>query len=349
MRKNKVLFFGSGDFPYFSFVDLITNENYDVAGLVTTDYKSLYGYRKMEEIAVEANIPVFKPKDVEDPQFLDAIEQLNADIFCVISYKYLPYSVISKCRHYAFNIHASVLPFLRGAAPINWAIRYGFRQTGLTSFLLSDKIDCGDIIHNDVCNIEDGEDYDSLFNKLSCMCVNNMNKTLDKLSDALSRNAVLDTIKQITYSNTYQEILHAPKLNKSNSMRYVLDAATTEGVMRYIRSFPKAHGATLCFRTFRKGKNIWEQGNEVRFKVYEAEEGDFPFTENLKLEKDGEHTKSVFTDGKKLLLLRTCKSEGAHCISIKKIQLPGKKILDVEEFIKGFQYLHDKNSFVTLA
>jgi len=172
-----VVFFSSGDFGIPTLKALIENEKYNVKGVVTSNDKAVYNDKRIADIADANGIPCCIPSnDDELYYFLENIKDDKSDFgnnlyYCVISYKKLSDRILSLVDGRAMNVHASILPFLRGAAPINWAIRLGFKETGLTAFKLSDKIDRGDIINSMFVNINDDETYDSLFKKLSDKCV----------------------------------------------------------------------------------------------------------------------------------------------------------------------------------
>ena len=122
--KQKILFFGSGDFPVRTFRMLIAN-GYEIAGLVTSKDRVFFESERLSDIANANNIPVYVPRTTDEPELLQWLDEHPADIFCVISYKYLKSDVLSKAKT-AFNVHASLLPFLRGANPITWAIMNNF-------------------------------------------------------------------------------------------------------------------------------------------------------------------------------------------------------------------------------
>ena len=171
-----IVFFSSGDFGIPTLKALIEDKRYNVKGIVTSKDKVVYNDKRILDIAKENGIPCCIPSNEEELYcFLEPIknnefETDNNLYYCVISYKKLSDRILSLVEGRAMNIHASILPFLRGAAPINWAIRLGFKQTGLTAFKLSDKIDCGDIIYSMFVDINKDETYDSLFEKLSNKC-----------------------------------------------------------------------------------------------------------------------------------------------------------------------------------
>ena len=157
-KRFRILFFGSGDFPVRTLEHLI-NTGYDISGVVTSHDKNHFEEKRVRDIARENNIDCITVGSTREPELLQWLDAHPAEIFCVISFKYLPKEVLTRASLCAFNIHASLLPFLRGAAPINRAILYGFKETGLTAFRLTDKIDCGNILENTKVSIDAVENF----------------------------------------------------------------------------------------------------------------------------------------------------------------------------------------------
>lgn len=146
----RIVFFGTPEFAAFILRDLVRKGEHIVAAVTTPDKPQGRG-KKMQSSAVnlaaqELGIPVLTPEKHRDPEFLRALRDFNADVFVVVAYKILPKEVFSIPRLGAFNIHASLLPKYRGAAPINWAIIRGEKETGITTFLLDEKVDTGQML-----------------------------------------------------------------------------------------------------------------------------------------------------------------------------------------------------------
>ena len=139
-EKIKILFFGSGEFPLGTFQDLCSSVDIEVVGLVTSKDKPMFKNHKVKslyEVAEENNIPTLVIGSTFSDEDIEWIQNHRAQFNVVISFKKLPQEVIDSAQ-YSFNVHASILPYFRGAAPINHAIRLGCKQTGLTAFMLSD-------------------------------------------------------------------------------------------------------------------------------------------------------------------------------------------------------------------
>lgn len=342
MEEKRIIFFGSGKFPIPSFELMLKSDEYEVVGLVTSKEKSSpqNGDYCLRDIAVEHDIPVYIPTDLKSPDFINWLKDLSADVFCVISYKFLPKEVLDTCKGIAYNIHASILPYLRGAAPINWAIRLGFKETGVTAFKLSNKIDRGRIIRNSIVKIGKDETFGELFEKLSDKCLL-LNSGI--LSDIVDDELYTST-GQCDIPSVYEKlpIFHAPKLNIDNTTVKIDENncrnISTDEVYRIIRSLAPNIGTTFNLRIYDTSDRK-KLVREMSFKVYEAE-----LIEN-RIKSD---FNDIMTDWKNYFYL-SIPNDDKDIISVKKIQLSGKKILDVKEFLKGFQNFRKENYIYKLC
>ena len=176
MNKKRVIFFGSGDFPRKTFEHLIAsmkyldNCPYEIVGLVTSHDKCEDKGKTLTEMAAEYNIVTCVCKDCNEDFVYEWCNDKRPDIFVVISFKKIPQRLLELVNGNAFNVHASLLPLLRGANPIRWAIRNEMTETGLTAIELSEKIDCGNILQNTVIAISKDDNYGSLKEKMADKC-----------------------------------------------------------------------------------------------------------------------------------------------------------------------------------
>ena len=214
-NKTSIIFFGSGDFPYPTFKTIVENEVYDVKGLVTSPYKPYFYSETLKDVAERNNIPVFSTHMPNCAELVEWLKEKEADIFCVISYKFLSNDILRIPKITAFNIHASLLPFFKGAAPINWAIKYGMKSTGLTSFVMDDKIDSGEIINNIKIPIEDSDDFGPIYNRLSVLSVGFTIDTIQKITAHRDWRRYL--LLQPDYKLTDVKYMYAPKLTDDNT------------------------------------------------------------------------------------------------------------------------------------
>jgi len=145
----KIIFFGTPEFAVPSLK--ILDENYDVVSVVTAPDKERGRGRKVsftavKEFAIEKSIPILQPGKMKDAEFIENLKKLNADLFVIVAFRILPNEVFTIPQKGAFNLHGSLLPKYRGAAPIQWAIINGETETGLTTFFLKEKVDTGNMI-----------------------------------------------------------------------------------------------------------------------------------------------------------------------------------------------------------
>jgi methionyl-tRNA formyltransferase len=332
-EKNKIVFFASGDFAIETFTYLVENGE-NVVGLVTTNDYTKYHKKTLRELAKDYRLPthIVKTEKVEDDEWLpDFLKRLNADIFCVISFKKLPESIIKMAKKCAFNIHASLLPLLRGADPVHWAIRYGFNETGLSAILLNDKIDCGDILLNKIVSISDKDDYETLFKKLSKECVD---FTYDVLNEVLTKDDFrVRVIKQPSFS-----LYEAPKTNR--------DKITTAELANFYGSestslnptenlFRASEGFLFTLHVKGKDKNCKNVEFKDKIKIYrvKASEEIAKEAETYPLE-DIVAAPLVKTDGKTFIKF----TYWTIWYYIETIQLVGKKKMSVKDFLNGYRH-----------
>lgn len=330
MNKDRIVFFASGDFAIDTFETLVNNGT-NIVGLVTSIDNVKFHKKTISQVAQYYRIPCYTVKGgkLEDDRFfIDWLKRIDADIFCVISFKKLPNDIIKLAKKCAFNVHASLLPFLRGAAPINWAIRLGYEETGLTAFVLSDKIDCGDIIANTKVKVATGEKYTTLYKKLSDKCVD---FTDFVINDVLQRqNWKKYLISQPICSETIEYIHSATKINSDYfnchwksfnalDVKHLVDSVNDVGLPAVINIEDNEHNIT-----------------QYPIKIYDAEVDEFDDEVNL--------FTTFKSDGKTYLKIYTML--GTNCLSIKKLQLVGKKVMDVKDFLNGFKHFRDDNCMI---
>lgn len=166
----KIVFFGTPEFAVES-LDRLVTEGFDVAAVVTaTDKPAGRGHRLLQSAvktyALEHNLLVLQPASLKDPEFIALLRTINADLFIVIAFRMLPEEVWAMPRLGTFNLHGSLLPRYRGAAPINWAIINGDSETGVTTFFLKHEIDTGDIIDQSRISVGADENFGSVYDRL---------------------------------------------------------------------------------------------------------------------------------------------------------------------------------------
>ena len=211
----RIVFMGTPEFAVTSLRALVEG-GYNIVGVVTTLDKPAGRGQKIQQsdvkqYAVEQGLPILQPVKLRDPKFQAALEALNPDLGIVIAFRMLPETVWSLPRLGTFNLHASLLPQYRGAAPINWAIINGETETGVTTFLLNHQIDTGDIIGQVRCPILPEDNIGTLYDKLMEIGSGLVLETVEKIA--------VNDIKPIAQSHIPDsELKPAPKIFKEDCL-----------------------------------------------------------------------------------------------------------------------------------
>lgn len=328
MIKDRIIFFASGDFAIDTLYSLIENDA-NVVGVVTSMDKVEFHPYHIADVAKSYNIPLYIVKGgipmEKDGFFMDWLRRANGDVFCVISFKKLPNEVIKLAKKCAFNVHASLLPFLKGAAPINWAIRLGYKYTGLTAFVLNNKIDSGDIIANTKIDVKENEKFTSLFKRLSDLCVD---FTKEIIENHLQKDNWRDyLIKQPIPSDSYDYISVASKINQdyfkkahwirfyANEFKHCVDSVDNIGFDCRIIVHDKILG----------------KEKEIPIKIYDV---DVVGSKDVSYDQ----LDATETDGKTYIRINL---GGGSAVNVTELQIIGKKKMDVKTFLNGFRYFND--------
>ncbi|MFH6993683.1 methionyl-tRNA formyltransferase [Flavobacterium sp. FlaQc-48] len=308
MEKLKIIFMGTPEFAV-GILDTIIKSNYDVVGVITAADKPAgrgqkIKYSAVKEYALAHNLTLLQPTNLKDEAFLTELKALNANLQIVVAFRMLPKVVWEMPALGTFNLHASLLPNYRGAAPINWAIINGETKTGVTTFFIDDKIDTGAMILNSEIAIEPEENAGQLHDRLM----------------QLGSETVIDTLKVIENGNvttTIQEdnaeIKTAYKLNKENSkIDWTKSGEEINNLIRGLSPYP----ASWCF--------LKDKNEELSIKIYEAK---------LISETHSNETGSVICSKKEI---KIAIKEGF--IQLLSLQLPGKKRMQVAELLNGITF-----------
>lgn len=314
MIKKRILFFGSGDFPRETFTDLIERDwEYEIVGLVTSFDKCEDKGKTLRDIATENNIPFVTVKDCNDIVLEEWCKSLNPDMFIVISFKKISNNLLTIVDNRAFNVHASMLPLLRGSNPIRWAIRQKFTETGLTAIELSDKIDNGRILDNVCIPISEDDNYGTLKSKLAAKCSVFTVQVLKKYE--------VYTPVQQTNCGSKLSIFNAPKLSCS-----YFKIGIGEDVETVLRSILPYNGikCTLSVSEKQSSSNFL-----IGYSYTPIEHIDCTIWALHKTKK-GESSKIPIFD---------MMTFSAINYIIDEIQIEGKKRMPIDDFINGFKYL----------
>lgn len=308
MQKNvlpSIVFFGTPDFAVASLEALIQHQ-FPVLAVVTTPDKPAGRGRKLQisavkECALDHHLPILQPEKLKHEDFLKQLQYLNADLHIVVAFRMLPEAVWNMPPMGTINVHASLLPQYRGAAPINHAIMNGETETGVTTFRLKHEIDTGDLLLQNKVEIHPKDDFGTLYTKLMDSGASLLIETLEKLSQ--------NTITPIPQSN--QEVLHhAPKIFKEDcEIKWSQPVKKINDFIRGLSPQPAAFG----FIGGKKYKII-----EATYTIFEATgmgviPGDFD-TNNKN------YLKVAAKDG---------------WINILKLQPDGKKVMAIQDYLNG--------------
>ncbi|HLW40989.1 MAG TPA: methionyl-tRNA formyltransferase [Flavobacterium sp.] len=307
MEKLRIVFMGTPDFAV-GILDAIYKENYEIAAVITAADKPAGRGQKIHESAVkqyalEKGLKILQPVNLKSEAFLDELRALNANLQVVVAFRMLPKAVWAMPKLGTFNLHASLLPDYRGAAPINWAIINGEEKTGVTTFFIDDKIDTGAIILQKETAIEKTETAGVLHDKLMFLGAEVVLETL-KL---IEKGAVNTIIQPVEDTKT------AYKLNRDNCK--VNFNQTSKQVYDHIRGLNPYPAAYTMFKDEEKEWNV---------KLYDVDY----FIENHSFSPG----KLVFS--KKNISVAT--TDGF--IEIKTLQFPGKKKMKASELLNGIQF-----------
>ncbi len=308
MEKLRIVFMGTPEFAV-GILDAILKKNYEVVGVITAADKPAgrgqkIKYSAVKEYALEHNLRLLQPINLKEETFITELKSLNANLQVVVAFRMLPEVVWKMPKLGTFNLHASLLPNYRGAAPINWAIINGETKTGVTTFFIDDKIDTGAMILNMEIEISPNENAGELHDRLMLF----------------GSEAVVETLSLIEKGNVYTtiqqdslEIKTAHKLNKQNcKIDWSKSATEIHNLIRGLSPYPTA------WSIFKDNVQEWN------VKIYEAtviiESHDFKIGKIITSKKE---IKVAVKDG---------------FIQILSIQFPGKKKMHVNELLNGIAF-----------
>jgi len=301
----KIIFMGTPDFAVPS-LDTLYQNGYNIVGVITsTDKKGGRGGKKLiqsavKKYAVEKGLNVLQPKNLKAPEFVEELKSLKADLQVVVAFRMLPVVVWDMPPIGTINLHGSLLPAYRGAAPIHWAVINGEKETGVTTFFLKHEIDTGDILMQE---------------KLPIASDDTTGNVHDKMME-LGARVVLQSVKKIETGDyklqpqDNSKVSKAPKIH-SETCQINFDQ-TTDKVYDFIRGmspFPAA----------------WTTLNDLNCKIYKATKGyDAPIQE----------PGTMSTDGKKYLRFFTLDG----FVEVQELKLQGKRKMSIKDFLNGYKF-----------
>jgi len=313
----RIVYMGTPDFAA-KILQKMIEAGVNIVGVVTAPDKPAGRGQKLKqsevkEIALQHGIKVLQPEKLKDMLFIDELKRLSPDLQVVVAFRMLPEIVWNLPPKGTFNLHASLLPQYRGAAPINHVIINGEKETGLTTFFLNNEIDTGNIIFSEKIEISPEETAGTLHNKLIPLGAELILKTINAIEDC--------TVKPIPQPQfTESELKKAPKIFKEDCrIDWNMQANEIINKIRGLSPFPTA------FYEFSDSK-----GNIKRIKIFLALKSD---TYDL---NPGE----ILSDGKKFLKVGTKSND----IELIEIQSEGKKRMRVDEFLRGNIFTQESSS-----
>ena len=299
----RIVFMGTPDFSVPALEALVKGGHQVIAAVTQPDKPKGRGkavlMTPVKEKALEMGIPVYQPVKVREPEFVKTLADLAPDVIVVVAFgQILPKSILEIPRYGCVNIHASLLPKYRGAAPIQWAVIDGEKETGVTTMFMNEGLDTGDMLEKEVVPLDPKETGGSLHDKLSAVGGRLILSTLKGLEDGTLKGT----------PQTDEGSCYAKMLKKSlGDIDWTMDGAAIERLIRGLNPWPSAytslHGKTL---------KIWDA--DVTDREYGVEPG------------------TVAEVSKDQLIIQT----GKGSLSVRSLQLEGKKRMDIQDFLRGY-------------
>lgn len=307
--KPRIIYMGTPDFAVLPLKKLIDNA-YDIAAVVTVpDKKSGRGQKitqsAVKQFAVEKKIPVLQPENLKSQEFIDVLKEIKPDIIIVVAFRMLPEQVWSLPSKGTFNLHASLLPQYRGAAPINWVLINGEKETGVTTFFIDKKIDTGNIILQKKISVSFTDNAKSLHDKLMIVGAELIIETVEKII-----HGNIEAIPQNVFET--EHLKKAPKIYKDDCE--INWQQNGEHIYNFIRGLSPSPGAWT---------KIIMAGKKMELKIFDGQ-----FEYQL-------HNKAVGTiliHGKDNMSIAV--PNGIY--KINSLQLQNKKQMSIREFLNGF-------------
>lgn len=304
---------GTPDFAVASLEKIIESGQNVLAVVTAPDRPAGRGQKLMpsavKEAALKHNIPVLQPEKLKSEEFIAELKNINADMFVVVAFRMLPEIVWNMPKYGTINLHGSLLPQYRGAAPINWAVINGEKETGVTTFFITHEIDTGNILEHRKISISEKDNAGTIHDQLMIVGAELLAETIGKIE----RNE----IKAQPQDNFIgkQELKHAPKIFRETcKIDWNNSTEKIYNLIRGLSPYPAAYS------------DLSEEGKElVSIKIFETEK------EEILKQVQNKPPGHIETDGK--TYLRVFTNDGS--LSILSLQYPGKKRLSIEEFLKG--------------
>ena len=318
MHNLRIVYLGTPDFAVEPLRRLLEKQRacaecgYEIVGVVTMPDKMINKrgnqllMSPVKQYAVEQGLPVLQPESLKDEAFQSALRAWGADLQIVVAFRMLPESVWNMPRLGTFNLHASLLPQYRGAAPINWAIINGDKETGVTTFFLKHEIDTGDVIYRDVVAIDECDNAGTLHDKLMLQGGETVLRTVETIVGGNVTAIAQDDM-------SVGELRPAPKIFRDTC--HINWQGSVDGVYNFVRGM-SPYPAAWC-------ELVNANDEVVALKIYSVSK------------EYAQHDKvagTIVTDGKNYIKVAVA---GGY-ISLDEVQLAGKKRMPVADLLRGF-------------
>ena len=298
-------------------LEALLNAGCNVVGVITNPDKPAGRGQQIQEAAVKKfavtkDLKILQPEKFRNKEFLEELRALKADLQVVVAFKMLPEMVWDMPKYGTLNLHASLLPQYRGAAPINWAIINGDKETGVSTFLLQHKIDTGNILFQEKISIGENDNVEVIHDELMMLGSKLVVKTVQAIEAG-----EYPQIPQDNLSGEVVELKSAPKIFKKDcKIDWSKNLHSIHNLIRGLSPYPASWTELVPNK----------EGKLIGLKIFTTKKEVFNHTEKIG---------SIVTDGKTFLKIAV--NEGY--ISIKMLQQAGKKRMKVEDFLRGFQQI----------
>lgn len=306
----RVVFMGTPDFAVGTLEEIV-KAGHEVKGVVTQPDKPKGRGKTLmptpvKEAALKYEIPVFQPKKVREAEFVETLKELAPEVIVVAAFgQIITKEILEMPKYGCINVHASLLPAYRGAAPIQWAVINGDKESGVTIMQMDEGLDTGDMIEKVVVPLEKDETGGSLFDKLSMAGAKLCVEVLQKLEDGTAVREKQPKESTTSYASMIDK--------KMGNIDWTKSAKEIEQLIRGLNPWPSAY-------TKLQGKTLKIWSAQVRGETSEKQPGQL-----VKVEKDA-------------LLVQT----GNGILAVKELQLEGRKRMDTSSFLRGFEVLEDE-------
>jgi methionyl-tRNA formyltransferase len=308
----KIIFMGTPEFAVPS-LKILLESHHEISAVVTVQDKPQGRGLKISESAVKKfaighKLNILQPEKLKDEKFISAAQEIHPDLIVVVAFRILPKEVFTIPKYGSFNLHASLLPKYRGAAPINWALINGEKESGVTTFYLQEKVDTGNVILQNKCEIEEDDDAGTLHDKLSELGARTVMSTVN-LIEMTNGNVPVYEQDEVIYTS-------APKISKEFCrINWDNECSTVHNFIRGLSPYPAAY-------TYMDGKMIKIFKTMVPDKNFEVKRG-----------PNNKYGEVVINNDRMYV---ECNN---GLIEILSLQFEGKKRLKTREFLNGYKFL----------